>query len=78
MALDPTEALEFFRLSDNAFSAMRSEMLDDLRFSVGEGQWPVQIINSRHLENRPCLTINKLDSYCRRIINEMRQQRPTD
>lgn len=76
MAIDPTEALEFFRLSDNAFSAMAAEMLDDLRFSVGDGQWPVQLMQSRQLEQRPCLTINKLDSYCRRITNEQRQQRP--
>ena len=76
MALEPTEALEFFRLSNNATSAMYSEALEDLRFSVGDGQWPVQIQQSRQLEQRPCLTINKLDAYCRRITNEQRQQRP--
>ncbi len=76
MALDPTEALEFYKLSENAYSSLSAEMLDDLRFSVGEGQWPVQLMQSRQLEQRPCLTINKLDSYCRRITNEQRQQRP--
>ena len=32
--------------------------------------------NSRSLESRPCLTINKLDAYCRQITNQQRQQRP--
>jgi hypothetical protein len=32
--------------------------------------------NSRVLESRPCLTINKVDAYVRQICNQIRQQRP--
>jgi hypothetical protein len=39
-------------------------------------QWPVEIQNSRNLESRPCLTINKIDAYVRQVTNQQRQQRP--
>ena len=39
-----------------------------LKFAGGD-QWPVEIQNSRLLESRPYLTINKIDAYCRQIAN---------
>lgn len=69
------EALQFFRLSEEALGTCRSEWLEDLRFVSGD-QWPVELQNSRLLESRPCLTINKLDSFARQICNQQRQQRP--
>jgi hypothetical protein len=36
----------------------------------------VEIQNSRTLESRPCLTINKIDAYVRQVVNNIRQQRP--
>jgi hypothetical protein len=53
----------------------RAEALDDVRFAAGD-QWPVDVQNSRVLEARPCLTINKVDAYIRQICNQQRQQRP--
>ena len=75
MAFDPQEAVDFLRLVAEADSANRAEGLEDLRFSYGE-QWPVEVQNSRTLESRPCLTINKVDSYIRQVTNNQRQQRP--
>jgi hypothetical protein len=49
--------------------------LEDLKFASGD-QWPVEIQNSRNLEARPCLTINKIDAYVRQVTNQQRQQRP--
>ena len=69
------DAMNFLRLANEADSNNRSDALDDLRFVSGD-QWPVEIQNSRNLEARPCLTINKLDAYCRQIANQQRQQRP--
>jgi Phage P22-like portal protein len=69
------EAKEFLRFSNTAETNNRAEALDDLRFAAGD-QWPVEIQNSRSLEARPCLTINKLDAYCRQIVNQIKQQRP--
>ena len=69
------EAKEFLRFCTDNDSNNRVEALDDLKFAGGD-QWPVTILNSRELESRPCLTINKIDAYCRQITNSQRQQRP--
>ena len=70
-----SEAVEFLRLVSTADSTNRSEALEDLKFAAGD-QWPVETQNSRNLESRPCLTINKLDAYIRQVTNSQRQQRP--
>lgn len=69
------EAKKFLKLAAEADSNNRSEALEDLKFAAGD-QWPVEIQNSRSLEARPCLTINKLDAYCRQVTNQQRQARP--
>lgn len=70
-----TDAQDFLRFANENDTNNRSEALDDIKFAAGD-QWPVEIQNSRVLESRPCLTINKLDAYCRQIVNGIRQQRP--
>ena len=69
------EAKQFLRLCNDSDSNNRAEALDDVRFAAGD-QWPVDVQNSRVLEARPCLTINKVDAYIRQICNQQRQQRP--
>ena len=69
------EAKEFLRFCTDNDSTNRQEALEDLKFAGGD-QWPVEIQNSRLLESRPYLTINKVDAYCRQIENQQRQQRP--
>jgi len=69
------QAMEFLRQCNDRDSNNRAEALDDVRFSAGD-QWPVDVQNSRILESRPCLTINKVDAYCRQIVNQIREQRP--
>jgi Phage P22-like portal protein len=68
-------AKQFLRFCSDNDSNNRVEALDDLKFAGGD-QWPVEIQNSRALESRPYLTINKIDAYCRQICNQQRQQRP--
>ena len=68
-------AMKFLRLASDADSNNRMEALEDLKFAAGD-QWPVEIQNSRNLEARPCLTVNKIDSYVRQVTNQQRQQRP--
>jgi hypothetical protein len=70
-----TEAKQFLKLANDADTNNRSEALEDLKFAAGD-QWPVEIQNSRNLEARPCLTINKIDAYVRQVTNQQRQQRP--
>jgi hypothetical protein len=69
------QAMEYLRQVNDVDSNNRAEALDDVRFSAGD-QWPVDVQNSRILESRPCLTINKVDAYCRQIVNQIREQRP--
>lgn len=69
------EAKQFLRFCGEADANNRAEALDDVRFCAGD-QWPVETQNSRLLESRPCLTINKVDAYVRQICNQQRQQRP--
>ena len=69
------QAMEYLRQVNDIDSNNRAEALDDVRFSAGD-QWPVDVQNSRTLESRPCLTINKVDAYCRQIVNQIREQRP--
>lgn len=69
------DAIQFMRLSAEADSNNRTEALGDVKFAAGD-QWPVEIQNSRNLEARPCLTINKIDAYVRQVTNQQRQQRP--
>lgn len=77
MSDDPriSAAMKLLRTVAEADSANRREALEDLKFSAGD-QWPVELQNSRNLEARPCLTINKVDAYVRQVCNQQRQQRP--
>lgn len=69
------EAKQFLKLANDSDTMNRQEGLEDLKFVNGD-QWPVDLQNSRNLESRPVLTINKLDGYCRQVVNQIRQQRP--
>lgn len=75
MAFEPRDAVDFLREVGEAESTNRADGLADLRFSAGE-QWPIEVQNSRTLESRPCLTINKIDAHIRQVTNAQRQQRP--
>lgn len=69
------EAIEFLKLANDADTMNRQEALEDLKFGGGD-QWPVELQNSRNLESRPIITVNKVDNYCRQVCNQQRQQRP--
>ena len=69
------EAKQFLKFANDADTMNRQEALEDMKFVGGE-QWPVELQNSRNLESRPVLTINKLDGYCRQVVNQIKQQRP--
>jgi hypothetical protein len=65
-----------FKLAAQSEASSRREMLDDLEFSIGK-QWPQSISAQRQLDNRPCLTMNRLPQFIRQVTNEQRQQRPS-
>jgi hypothetical protein len=69
------EAIDFLKQAEEAESENRRNGMEALRFRHGE-QWPPEIQNSRKLEQRPCLVINKTDAFCLQVANQQRQQRP--
>lgn len=68
-------AIDFMRRSEDHESENRRNFIEASKFRAGQ-QWPPMIEQSRLLENRPCLTINKTDAYCLQVGNQQRQQRP--
>lgn len=69
-------ARERFKLSEEAFSDIRTIALEDLEFRAGE-QWPEGVKNERNRDGRPCLTINRIPQFIRQITNDQRQNRPS-
>lgn len=67
---------EAFERCQDAEKDTRVEAEDDIRFARLGEQWPEQIENQRRIEQRPCLTINKMPSFIRQVVNDARQNRP--
>jgi hypothetical protein len=72
-----TQALERFKLADEAERDQRERELDDLTFDAGE-QWPAdvkaarsgQVVNGIKVAPRPMLTIPKIDQPVQLIVNQ--------
>ena len=71
------EAKERFKLAHDAESENRAWALDDLKFARMGEQWPETVKKQREAEGRPCLTINRLPAFCRQVVNDARQNKPT-
>ena len=69
------EAVARLQLSIDADGMNRQSAIEALQFAAGD-QWPPEIRMQRQLDRRPCLTINKTDTFIRNVVNNMRQQRP--
>lgn len=70
------EAKEEFAIAVDAEDENRQEALDDLRFARLSEQWSKQVINLRG-KKRPTLTINKMPSFIRQVVNDARQNKPS-
>jgi hypothetical protein len=68
--------MERFDICKNAESDQRSEMLEDQQFAAGQ-QWQKDIEQMRRAQQRPCLTINRIDGFLAHAVNNMRQSRPS-
>lgn len=62
--------------SSEAENQLRQDMLEDLEF-YNSDQWPDAIKMARTLDDRPCLTINRLPQFVRQVVNQGRQSRPS-
>lgn len=50
---------------------------DDLKFARLGQQWDERIKQQRELEQRPCLTFNKMPAFIRQVVNDARQNKPS-
>ena len=69
------EAKERLRIAMQAESENRAQGMEALEFRDGH-QWPQDLYNERSMNKRPALTLNHTNTFCRRVVNNMRQQRP--
>jgi hypothetical protein len=69
-------ALKRFQLAEEAITSIRKESEDDLEFIAGK-QWPLETMQERELDNRPCLTVNRLPQQVQQVTNDQRQNRPS-
>jgi hypothetical protein len=70
-------AKEAFKQAQDAESDNRIAFADDLRFARLGEQWPAQVKRQRELEGRPCLTVNRMPSFIRQVVNDSRMNKPS-
>jgi len=71
-----SKSLKRFQITAEAESEWRRQALEDLRFSIGTGQWDEAVKANREIEGKPCLTINRAPAFLRQYTGEERQHRP--
>lgn len=69
------EAKEIFDICVEMERENREEGLADLRFGRLGEQWSFDEINTRKIQKRPCLTINKMPANIKQVINDARQSK---
>lgn len=74
------EAKERFARCETWEAHARTLADDDWRFVNGDSdnlyQWPDKIANTREINAKPCLTINKVRQHCLMIENDAKQNKP--
>lgn len=68
------EAVSRFKIASEAESINRELAIDDIKFRHGD-QWQDGVKRQRELENRPCLTINKLEQRVDQVTGDQRMNR---
>ena len=69
-------AREIFKYAQECEQDNRDAAIADIEFARLSKQWPEDIEAARAKEGRPCLTINKLPTYIRQVVNDSRQNKP--
>ena len=70
------EAKEAFTLVSDYEQENRNLAEEDIRFSRLGDQWDDDILRQRQEQGRPALTINKLPTFIRQVVNNARQNKP--
>lgn len=70
------DAMDRFGESRDGTRDNRANAEEDIRFGRLGDQWPVDIRDQRRGEGRPCLTVNRMPSFVRQVVNDARQNKP--
>jgi hypothetical protein len=70
-------ALKRYKQASESSQDNRELYIEDVRFARLGKQWPEAIKAQREAEGRPCLTINRLPSVIRQVVNDARQNKPS-
>ncbi len=70
------EAKEHFEQAVEAFEGNQSRYEKDVKFARMGEQWDSQDVENRKSAGRPSLTINRMPSFIRQIVNDARQNKP--
>lgn len=68
---------EAFEAASDGANQNYQDALDDFNFARLSEQWPLKIRRQRELDGRPCLTVNRLPSFIRQVVNDARQNKPS-
>jgi len=71
-----TKSIKRWKITAESESESRRQALEDLKFSIGTGQWDESVKANREIEGKPCLTINRAPAFLRQYTGEERQHRP--
>ena len=71
------DAKDWLEKCRDAEAENRETAKDDIRFARLGEQWPSQVKASREAESRPCLTINRMPTFIRQVVNDARQNKPS-
>ena len=71
-----TQARDAYERARLWWADNQKEARDDLDFARLGRQWDETIRRQRELEQRPCLTFNKMPAFIRQVVNDARQNKP--
>lgn len=71
------QARKQYEAAREYWSDNHAEAKEDLKFARLGQQWDERIKQQRELEQRPCLTFNKMPAFIRQVVNDARQNKPS-
>ena len=72
-----TGAKEAFEQALDAFQGNQSRYEKDIKFGRLGEQWESDDIEARKNQGRPTLTVNRMPSFIRQVVNDARQNKPS-
>ena len=70
------DAREAFNQCEDNENKTRELFAENIEFSRLGKQWPEKVEERREQEGRPCLTINRMPSFIRQVVNDSRLNKP--